>query len=294
MIHSTSDQYFLSRENLSKNLQQIIDIERYYTQFLLNEIILPVAEDIWSNFTLDPLKLLPFWKNYPPEQRGRGPIGTSVPWLELGEKTISSNIIKALGSKGDNITFPGLPTGGDIRFADKKVYIHLDVKLTGPNDNANEVVVPPNQVSGDGISWNDGVLNSTWPVRRVRSGEINYHFQPKLPPIYILNDNTLICLTYFFDAIYDVTGFGNHPIKYFELVCVPNGLLMFDGPKLANTPNLIIAGKDDKTTPDDAKRIRIRLEPLSKINNWRATKIKRTENGWIALHRNDNPELFSS
>lgn len=108
--------YFIEREKFTKDLSQIEKIEEAYTNILLNDILLPTAENIFKDFSERALKLVPFWKNYPPEQRGRQPIGNSIPWLELGEKTIGSNIIGKLASRFDDITFPGLPTGGDHSF----------------------------------------------------------------------------------------------------------------------------------------------------------------------------------
>lgn len=166
----TEEQYFSERNRLIQDPAEIEKIEEHYAKILLNDIVLPAAENIVRDFSKSSFKLLPFWINYPPEQRGNFPTGQSTPWLELGEKTISSNIIRELSFRFDDIIFPGLPAGGDIRFATDNVYVHLDIKLTGPNDNPNEVVVPPNQVSGDGRDWNNGVMNSTHPVLGAKTG----------------------------------------------------------------------------------------------------------------------------
>lgn len=276
----TEEQYFIERNRLMQDPGKIAEIEEYYTNILVNDILLPSAQNIVRDFSESPHKLLPFWINYPPEQRGNFPTGQSTPWLELGEKTISSNIIRELSFRFDDIIFPGLPTGGDIRFATENVYIHLDIKLTGPNDNPHEVVVPPNQVSGDGKFWNNGVINSTFPVHRFISGILNYNFQPKLPPFYILNDRTYLCLTCFLDAIYGVKALGDHPHEHFELSCLPNGLILFDGPRYCETKGLFIAGKDDNTKAHSTKRIRVRLNPLTTINTWRSTIIYKVDGEW--------------
>ncbi len=284
----TKELYFAEREKLINDYEKIEKIEELYSKILLNDILMPVAENIYKDFTESPLKLLPFWKNYPPEQRGRQPIGNSIPWLELGEKTIGSNIIGKLSNHFPDITFPGLPTGGDIRFATDNVYIHLDIKLTGPNDNPDEVVVPPNQVSGDGKNWDDGILNSNFPIvyqSGSKAGQLNYHFQPKLPPFYILDGKTYLCLTFFLEAIYNVDGFGDHPLKHFELSCVPNGLIMFDGYSYSQKKGLFIAGKDDNTKGEDTKRVRIRLTPLSQINKWRSVIVYKDEEIWKSKER---------
>ena len=90
---------------------------------------------------------------------------------------------------------------------------------------------------------------------------------------------------FFLDAIYKINAFGNHPHEHFELSCVPNGLIMFDGPLYSNTPGLFIAGKDDNTKAESAKRIRIRLNPLSTINEWRSTIIYKEIDEWKAKNR---------
>ena len=34
--------------------------------------------------------LYPFWKNYPPLDRGRSPIGDQYPWIEVGEQVFGN------------------------------------------------------------------------------------------------------------------------------------------------------------------------------------------------------------
>jgi hypothetical protein len=284
-IFGSARHFFLQKPELIDQTEEVI------TNILVNDVMLEVAEQTLIDFSERPLELLPFWQNYPPEQRGRQPKGTSIPWLELGEKTISSNFIKQLGNVFPQIQFPGLPTGGDIRFWVNDVFVHLDIKLTGPNDNPDEVVVPPNQVSGDGYKWDRlGVLNNSHPIiyltGSTTKGKVNYYFQPKLPPIYVIDKKPLLCLTLFLEAVYDVKSLGDHPLKYFEISCVPNGLNMFLGPKYANTKGLLIAGKDDNTKDEDTKRIRVRLDPLTKIQPWRSIKIIKNYGEWQAIPRN--------
>lgn len=284
---SLSDRYFAQREYYMANLGIVLETERQFTLWLLDEVILKVAAQINKDFSFQAEKLLPFWIEYPPEQRGRKPKGESIPLLELGEKTLVPHLLAALGQFSD-VSFPGLPTGGDVRFATESAFVHLDIKLTGPNDNPDEIVVPPNQVSGDGVAWNDGVLNSNWPVKyvsRSRLGQINYRFQPKLPPFYLLDNKPLLCITMFLKAVYSVSEYGIQPLTYFELICVPNGLLMFDGPNLAQTDGLIISGKDDKSKAEHSRRIRIRLDPLSELDSWRAIKINLDNDLWLSSSR---------
>ena len=270
--------YFQRRSEVASNLGWVEKLEKHYAQLLLN-VLEDAVEHMYVDFTESAFELLPFWRNYPPEQRGNKASGTAHPMLELGEKLTSSHLIKSVAGRLGDVTFPGLPTGGDIRFATSNALIHLDIKVNGPNDDPNVLVVPPNQVSGDGKYWRDnGILNSTWPITYATGqnrGKLNYNFQPKLPPFYILDKRVLLCLTYYLKVIYTVEDLGIQPLKYFELACVPNGLLMFQGPTLAKNPSLIIAGKDEKGKLGSTKRIRIKLAPLSKIHPWRAVKIQR-------------------
>ena len=49
------------------------------------------------------------------------------------------------------LRFPGIPYGHDVRFLTDEAFIQIDVKSTGPTDDADEVVSSPNQVTGDGF-----------------------------------------------------------------------------------------------------------------------------------------------
>jgi len=272
----SQSQYFAVRSQLLQSLDVIIALEREIMDFLVN-ITLDAADELHTDFGRAN-DLIPFWINYAPKQRGRKPMGTSIPWAEVGEKSLSSNLLRAICQKDSSVTFPGLPFGGDVRFATDKALIHFDVKLTGPNDNVNEVVVPPQQVSGDGVIWNEGSTNSRCKV----IGKIaQMEFQPKLPPFYVLNGKVLPCLTYFLKAVYTVQGLGVQPLDYLEVACLPNGLLLFDGPKYGVTPLLFIPGKDDRSKPIDDKRMRVRLDPLALLpGNWRCVKIHKGQSGW--------------
>lgn len=274
------DAYKRHRKELLANSGAIlIATEQKYMTFLC-EVCLEAAPAIHVEFNRC-MALRPYWENYAPEQRGRKPKGESIPWGEVGEKTISYNIVKVLLRKRPDLTFPGLPFGGDIRFATDDALVHFDVKLTGPNDNPDEVVASRNQISGDGIRWNKkGVVNS--PVK-VQGPRASMDFQPELPPFYIEGTQRLVCLTYFLKAVYRVESMGEQPLDYMEIICCPNGLLAFDGPKYINHPNLFIPGKDEKKVKH--KRARLRLSPLSEIADWRCVKIVREGDHWTTLAR---------
>jgi hypothetical protein len=273
--------YFAIRTKLLQEQPYLLAIEQKYMYFL-RDVILTAATNIYDDFCRA-MELKPFWVNYPPQQRGRTPSGTSIPWGEVGEKAIGANLERAIWQKDPLIAYPGLPLGGDIRFATTDALIHFDMKLTGPNDNPDEVVVPPHQISGDGRHWHDGVINSSFEVTGQKAKMV---FQPKLPPFYVLGENTLLCLTYFLKAVYTVRDLGDQPLSYLELVCVPNGLLLFDGPEYAaNTTGLFIPGKDDKKKPIEQRRTRVRLDPLAALDTWRCIKIALTDTGWNASLR---------
>jgi len=268
--------YHSIRSKLVSNYKDIIASERRYMDFLVG-VTFKAATNLYADFCRAG-ELIPFWINYAPKQRGRKPKGTSIPWSEVGEKSLSANLLLAIWQENPQITFPGLPFGGDVRFATGDAVIHFDVKLTGPNDNPNEVVVPPQQVSGDGLKWNNGPINSPCEVIGTRAEMM---FQPKLPPFYILGGKILLCLTYFLKAVYTVEKFGIQPLEYLEVACVPNGLLLFAGPKYALKSGLFIPGKDDQTKAVEDKRTRIRLDPLAAIEeSWRCVKILKTKGGW--------------
>lgn len=286
--------YQKMRECLLMAPEQIIELERHYMDFF-TEVVLDSAEAIYTDFGKS-ADLLPFWINYPPRQRGRAFSGTAVPWGDMGEKAVSASVIRTITQKSSEITYPGLPSGADLRFATPDALIHFDFKLTGPNDRDDEVVASPNQISGNGKFWEQaesdrmpGVRNSIFKVVGPKGGTMN--FEPTLPPLYEIDGNKLACLTYFLKVVYRVEDFGDQPLDHMELVCVPNGLLMFDGETYATKRGLLIPGKDDKTV-ETGKRVRVRFDPLSEIAGWRVVRFTRNSSGQWQAHEKDEPGLF--
>jgi hypothetical protein len=189
----------------------------------------------------------------------------------VGEKVLEAYIYKIVSNIFTNARFVGLPYGHDVRFVTEDAFVHLDIKSTGPHDNLNEVVASPNQVSGDGLYLDsDGVYNSPVLVKGPRR---SFSFQPELPPFYLIESRHRLTLTFYLKCAYDVVSMGFQPLKYLELICVPNGILMFDTLNLAQTQYLLIPGKD--TLDSVHKRTRIRLDPLSQIEKWRCVRIFR-------------------
>lgn len=279
--------YYCMRDSILQNPQKLIDIEREYMGILL-EIVKGAAPHIHREFAR-PKDLFPFWINYSPRQRGRSASGDAVPWGDMGEKVVSGYFSKVLSETLPSITFPGSPIGADVRFATEDALIHFDFKLTGPNDRDDEIVASPNQISGDGAEWQDGgVKNTSHLVVGPKGGRMN--FEPTLPPLYELDGRPLICLTFFLEVVYKVQEFGDQPLQHLELACVPNGLLMFQGPDYATNYNgLLIPGKDDRTKLE-GKRVRVRLDPLARIASWRSVIVEPSSDTWKVTSRSLNSE----
>ncbi len=259
--------YQKARKNLIKDYTKIVALEKHYFSEIFTGLV-NAAKRIKSDFD-KVIELKDFWIRYAPKQRGHKPRGTSLPWGEVGEKVLEAYLYKIIISQFKQHNFIGLPYGHDIRFLSEQAFIHLDIKSTGPNDNPNEVVASPNQVSGDGHLFDiNGMGNSKVLVDGLRK---TMEFQPELPPFYIINKRIYPTLTFYLKCVYKVISPGNQPLDYLELISVPNGLLMFDTMQLVKTKGLLTPGKDIKTSKH--KRVRIKLNPLSQLANWRCQKL---------------------
>lgn len=263
----SEQEYFSLRNYFQQNPDVILQSEQKYMLFLL-DALKPIAQQIANDFSRAS-DLLPFWINYPPLQRGRAPSGLSIPWQEVGETVIGPHIIRAITLADSGLHHPGLPSGADIRFMTNDALVHLDIKVTGPNDRADEVVASPNQISGDGALWaNGGIVNNLVLVQGAKATML---FQPELPPLYVVEGRPLLCLTYFLKGVYTVERLGTQPLDYLELICSPNGLMSFTGENYNSTVDgLFIPGKDEVTK--DKKRVRVRMNPLEQLHAWRRNK----------------------
>lgn len=274
--------YTDARKRLSDNPGQIVKLEREARDFLLDALltVAPAIERDWGHAH----DTLPYWIEAAPKQRGRQPRNQGVPWIEVAEYVPMSHMAAELGRRfGNDAVFPGLPTGGDLRFSLEKVLVHLDGKAAGPNDRHDEVVVPPYQLSGDGAVTKTGqlapkpsILNSalTFPGRN-KSGT----FYPSLPPIYTYADHTKMCVTAFLKVVYDVHSLGDQPLDHMTLAVVPNGILLHDE-GLAQVPLLFARGKDDTSKPARDRRCRVMFDALAGIDAWRVTRIEKQGNSW--------------
>lgn len=264
------------RNRLLNNPDAIKSKEKGHARFFL-ERILDSAQEIEDDFN-QASDLQQFWKNNPPSNRGAAPKGDKVPWSEVGETTITPNVVKAVHQTKSGVEFPGLPSGADTRFLLDGQLVHFDVKATGPTDRTDEVVASPNQVSGAGTIWeSNGVDNETFDVYGPQGGHTP--FKPELSPIYKINGDWGACVTIFLKAVYTVEARGEQPLDYLELATVPNGLLLFDGPTYAEKlDRLLTPGKDRKSKSNP--RTRIKLDPLSRIAPWRSVKIVKDQGAW--------------
>ena len=120
----------------------------------------------------------------------------------------------------------------------------------------------------------------------MRGPRVTRDFLPELAPFYIVDGVILPTLTFYLKVVYSVQALGEQPLEYLELICVPNGLALFDGPNLnANIAGLLTPGKDEVNVR--RKRTRIKLGPLSKLDSWRCQKIKFSDNGpYLETRRN--------
>ena len=253
---------------LENNCEGLLTLEQKTTDVLINAL-LTISSKIKEDFDFA-TKLRPFWEEYAPVQRGHKPRGEAFPWGEVGEKVIEGHLYSLMPQIFNDVRFIGLPYGHDIRFSIENAFIHIDAKSTGPTDDQNEVVSSPNQVTGTGKLNAEGrVFNE---IESMVGPQVTRPFLPELAPFYIVEEKVLPTLTYYLKIVYSVKELGDQPLEYLELICVPNGLALFDGPVLSGQgTGLLTPGKDEKKVK--RKRTRIKLNPLAELNSWRCQKI---------------------
>ena len=154
------ESYHKARRCFIENPEKLIEIERYVAAHV-NSCIRDSYGEIESDYN-EASFLYAFWANYPPEYRGRSPVGDQVPWIEVGEQAVGHKLTRLIANSF-YMREPGLPSGADNRFvlASKeisqitggltdRVLVFLDIKSVGPRDNFEHTVISPYQVSGDG------------------------------------------------------------------------------------------------------------------------------------------------
>lgn len=270
-----------------KNPGCLINIENFVMKEILHFVHLKLPE-IKRDYD-EASYLYPFWKNYPPLDRGRAPIGDQYPWIEVGEQVFGNKLSRYFASNFA-VKDSGLLSGSDDRCIisspriqqalqiTDSVWVFIDIKSAGPRDDAPHAVMSPYQVSGSG-KWDNidaGVLND--PI--IAQGKLVFHnFLCSLSPLYVLSDNTIAPLvTFVIKPIYKMIKNGTEtigqPLEKIKIACIPNGLLLTQNPNYLKTfPGLFFPGKDDKAKNPQKIRSRVSFEILERIDSWRIQEI---------------------
>lgn len=233
--------------------------------------------------------LYSFWRNYPPEDRGRKPKGDQYPWIEVGEQVFGNKLARHFNANF-NVKDSGLPSGSDDRCVissprigeilgiTDSVWVFIDIKSEGPRDSADHSVMSTNQVSGSGDWKNveDGIKNKPILAQGQRA---KHPFYCTLSPVYVLSDNTIApLLTFAIKPIYDMPAEDGkttgQPLLRIKIASIPNGILLTQKPNYTKKyPGLFFPGKDDRTTNPRKARARVSFALLREIAPWRVNEI---------------------
>lgn len=271
-----------------QNPQRLIDAEKFVMDEILHfiDIHLPEIKRDYDEASY----LYSFWKNYPPLERGRAPIGDQYPWIEVGEQVFGNKLHRHFNANF-SVKDSGLPSGADDRCIisserirqilgnTDSVWVFIDIKSAGPRDNFNHAVMSPYQISGSG-SWAktaDGMKNS--PIKA--QGKIATHdFFCSLSPIYVLSDGTVApLLTFAIKPVYDMMKDENdktigQPLAKIKVASIPNGILLTKNPNYNKKyPGLFFPGKDEHSKDKRKMRARISFSLLQEIADWRIKEI---------------------
>jgi hypothetical protein len=281
------DAYNDARDFFVRNPSFLIDTEKLLTNTLVS-LLRSDLDAIKRDFN-EASYLYPFWRNYPPDDRGRQPVRDQYPWIEVGEHVVSAKIARLLGSRF-RTRDSGLPTGSDERFVlssdliraiahiTDSAWLFIDIKSVGPRDDQDHTVMSHNQVSSDG-TWDpqaDGVRNTPLLAQGKR---VTRKFHCSMPPIFVLSDRTAAPLiTIAVKPVYrmlaastpDMDRNDGQPLHRVDVACIPNGLLLTTNPNyLLLHPGLFFPGKDDKSKNPLKLRARVSFAILREIAEWR-------------------------
>ena len=150
------EQYHGLRSHFIDYPNQLIRLEEFTTT-IVNNLILENYTEIQRDYN-EASYLNAFWANYPPDDRGRAPVGDQVPWIEVGEHSVGHKLNRII-SRDFYIEEVGLPSGADNRSVlysediahitggkTDCVFVFLDIKSVGPRDNFDHTVISPYQV----------------------------------------------------------------------------------------------------------------------------------------------------
>ena len=276
--------YSAARQRLIADPSPLIAVEEGVTS-LVSGLLKAASNEIQEDYDAAS-KLFPFWRNYPPMERGRAPRGDQYPWIEVGEHSVGTKFSHLLRERV-GIKDTGFPTGADQRFVithesiggmsgghSLSAWLFLDIKSVGPRDDSDHAVMSHNQISGSGewSSPDDGVRNATMTAVGSRA---THPFYPALPPLVVLPDLSIAyVVTLAVKPVYRMEKIGNEwggqPLGRIDLVTIPNGLLLTQNPNyLLRNPGLLYPGKVDKGKNPEKVRARVDFKLLSSIAEWR-------------------------
>lgn len=281
--------YHRARKFFCSHPETLIELERY-TTCLCHDLLATHYDEFTKDYN-EASYLHPFWANYPPENRGRSPVGDQIPWIEVGEHAIGHKLNRIL-AQDHRIREIGIPSGADNRFIlesdeisritngfTNSVMVFLDIKSVGPRDDFEHTVISPYQVSGNGL-WDDPRGSMTNTPMRATGNRASHPFYPAITPIYVLSDGTVAPTIHIFvKPVYQMLNLNapprtGQPLRHIRVVCVPNGLLLTVNPNYLDAwPGLFFPGKDDHTKPPAKVRCRVSFEILSRIAPWRVTHV---------------------
>lgn len=291
-INTQFDLYNFARNQLIKNPKPLIELENYFINHLYKCIESNLLE-IKADYN-EASYLYPFWKNYPPDDRGRQPIMDQYPWIEVGEHAVGCKLPRLL-AQSFNINDPGIPTGTDQRLLlsnneielitnnlTNTAWLFIDIKSVGPRDDHSHSVMSHNQISGDGFWENPdvGILNTTLKATGKRK---SHNFHSSLPPLFILSNGTIApVIIIVLKLVYSMLKTtppnlrnNGQPLIRIDLACIPNGILLTKNPAYLQTyPQLLFPGKDDKSKDPRKLRTRVNFEILRKIDSWRYRSVQ--------------------
>ena len=281
--------YNQAKKHFIDNHKDLLALEEYISDVIW-EIITSNMDEIERDYN-EASYLFPFWQQYPPEDRGRMPIGDQYPWIEVGEHVICPKMSRLL-SGYFKIRDSGVPTGPDDRYvisSDKikqitngltdSCWLFIDIKSVGPRDDQEHAVMSHNQISGNGKwdSVDEGIINDVITAQGKRT---SHPFYCAIPPIYVLSDGTILPVIHIaLKPVYTMLNIKSddskgQPLIKFTQITIPNGLLLFEQPNyLADFPSLFFPGKDDKTKNPKKVRARISFEILNHIDDWRVQTV---------------------
>lgn len=280
--------YHKALEYYTCHFERLVEVEKFVMNEILHFIDLHKPE-IVKDYN-EASYLYSFWKNYPPEDRGRQPRHDQYPWIEVGEQVFGNKLARYFNANF-SVCDAGLPSGSDDRCIissprikeilgiTDSVWVFIDIKSAGPRDNFEHAVMSPYQVSGSG-NWDgvdSGVVNDPIVACGLRA---KHDFLCSLSPLYVLSNKIIVPLTSFvIKPVYKMIKDENkttigQPLDFIKVVSIPNGMLLTRNPNYMETnPRLFFPGKDDKSKNPKKIRARISFDELYKIDNWRVHTI---------------------